>query len=188
MKSTKRFTPDVVSLLKGQHRQIKRAFAGALVPGPGRQRRFDHLRSLLAVHEAAEEAHVHPVARKLTGDGVRMIRSRTAEERSAKQLLRDLERGGVQARGFSVKLMKLAVSVVQHARREEREEFATLSRRVSTPRRRMLGAESLVTQLLAPTRPHPRVNGQLTNKLATPVMGPVDRTRDLVGTLLRRGR
>jgi len=33
---------------------------------------------------------------------------------------------------------------------------------------------------LAPTRPHPRVNGELANRLALLVLGPADRCRDLV--------
>lgn len=187
-KTKDRLSPDVVKLLHSQHGQIKRGFLAALLPGPGRQRRFDRLRELLAVHEAAEEAHVHPVARKVGGEGARLIRARLDEERAAKKLLRDLERSGTHEPGYSTKLLRLATAVVRHARHEEREEFPLLRRGVTTARRRMLGTESLLTQLLAPTRPHPRVNTQLANKMVAPVLGPVDRGRDLARAAVRRVR
>lgn len=186
MGKVQRISPDVVALLEAQHRAIKKGFVRALVPGPGRQRRFDELRSLLAVHEAAEEAHVHPAARKLNGQVAKGIAKRLAEERSAKQLLRDLEGTGVHAPAFTMKLARLGAAVVRHARQEEREEFAALRREVSPLRRRMLGAESMMTQMLAPTRPHPKVNSQLANKLSAPLIGPLDRARDLVGHRLSR--
>ena len=43
--------------------------------------------------------------------------------------------------------------------------------------------ESLEVRLakeLAPTRPHPKVTGELANRLAMPVLGPADRARDLI--------
>jgi hemerythrin superfamily protein len=188
MGSVDRLAPDVVHMLKRQHRQIRLGFAAALLPGPGRQRRFDHLRELLAVHEAAEEAHVHPVAKKVTGEAGKLIKARIAEERAAKKLLRDLQKAGAGERGYSAKLIKLAKAVNSHAWHEERQEFPLLRKGVTVARRRMLGAESKITQAVAPTRPHPRVNSQLLNKLATPAVGPLDRGLDKVQALVRRVR
>ena len=45
---------------------------------------------------------------------------------------------------------------------------------------RLLGLEVKLAKELVPTRPHPRVNGELANRLATPVLDPADRLRDLV--------
>lgn len=39
-------------------------------------------------------------------------------------------------------------------------------------------AEVALARELAPTRPHPGINGELGNKLAMPVFGPADRIRD----------
>lgn len=66
--------------------------------------------------------------------------------------------------------------MLSHAAREEREEFPVLGR----GRRRLLGLEVKLAKELVPTRPHPRVNGELANRLATPVLDPADRLRDLV--------
>lgn len=178
--------PDVVDLLTRQHREIRRGFRRSLLPGPHRDRAFAELRRLLAVHEAAEEAHVHPVARKAFSGGRAMVSSRLKEEKAAKRLLREAERTGPHTFGFARKLWRLRRSVETHARREEREEFPALLRAVTGPRRRMLGLESRLTQALAPTHPHPRVNSQLANKLAAPLAGPLDRGRDALRRLAAR--
>jgi hypothetical protein len=98
---------EVTSVLKEQHAAIRRAFWRAAVPGRRRDGEFRRLVRMLATHEAAEQVHVHPTARRLGR-----------------------------------------------------------------------------TTAAAPTRPHPRVNGALANRLAMPVLGPADRLRDLASEKL----
>lgn len=178
--------PDVVQMLEGQHAAIRRGFRRAMLPGPPGRRAFADLRRLLAVHEAAEEAHVHPVVRKTVDGGRRLVKSRLQEEKAAKKLLREAERIGPGGRGYRVALRRLRRAVLAHAAREEHEEFPVLRVHVRGLRRRSLGLESKVTQAVAPTHPHPWVNTQLANKLTAPVAGPLDRGRDLVGRLVHR--
>ena len=170
---------DVVDILKSQHAEIRSAFRRASMPGPGRSRAFHQLVKLLAIHEAGEEAHVHPVTRKLAAAGKAVARARRTEEKEAKKLLTELTKIGPNGRGYGATLRELRKAVLAHAAREEREEFPALVREVSGPRRWMLGLEVRLTQAVAPTRPHPAVNNELANKLATPVFGPLDRARDL---------
>lgn len=177
---------DVVDLLVDQHREIRRGFARVARGGPERGRDWRQLRRLLAVHEAAEEAHVHPVARKAIPGGRRVIAQRLAEEKAAKRLLRQLDRVGPASPKFDPLFGTFRTAVLGHARREEREEFRALRHVVSAPRRRSLTLEAKLTQAMAPTRPHPRVNSQLANKLASPVAGPLDRMRDVVSRVLGR--
>jgi hypothetical protein len=87
--------------------------------------------------------------------------------------------GGAAQRGYLTHLGLLAWNVTRHAAREEREEFPVL-RALGPVRRWTLAAEIYLARELAPTRPHPRVNGELANKLAMPVLGPADRLRDVV--------
>lgn len=169
---------DVVDVLKAQHTQIRRAFRRAALPGPGRPRAFQDLVRLLAVHEAAEEAHVHPVVRRVAGAGKAVAAARRGEEKEAKKLLTELHKTGPRGKGYLPALRSLRRAVLAHAAREEREEFPALLEKVSPVRRRMLGLEVRFTQAVAPTRPHPLVNNELANKLATPVFGPLDRVRD----------
>lgn len=51
---------DAIDILKRRHSQIRRGFSKAALPGPGRRKAFEQPVRLLAVHEAAEEAHVPP--------------------------------------------------------------------------------------------------------------------------------
>jgi hypothetical protein len=101
------------------------------------------------------------------------------EEKQVKELLARLYRMGPARNGYLRGLWSLRRAVLAHAAREEREEFPALDR-LGQGRRRMLGLEVRLAKELAPTRPHPRVNGELANRLAMPVLGPADRCRDLI--------
>lgn len=173
MRST---TTDVTTILRDQHAGIRRALVRAALPGPGRAGEFRRLVRMLAQHEAAEEAHVHPVARHAGRLGT--AAARVAEEARAKQLLARLRETGPRDRGYLARLGLLAWHVTRHAAREEREEFPVL-RDLGPVRSRSLAAEICLARELAPTRPHPRVNGELANKVAMPVLGPADRFRDV---------
>lgn len=182
---------DIVDLLTDQHRQIRRAFRKAAMPGAERPRRFGELVRLLAVHEAGEEAHVHPLVRHAMPGGRQLAAERRQEEKQAKKLLTALWKAGPQVAGYIGYarylngLMALRRAVLTHAAREEREEFTALRQKVSAPRRRLLGWEVRVTQAMAPTRPHRMVNNEVTNKLAAPLFGPLDRALDRIATMRR---
>ena len=173
---------DVTTVLREQHAGIRRAFVRAALPGPGRAGEFRRLVRLLAVHEAAEEAHIHPTVRRAGGG--QAAAARVGEEERAKRLLARLWAGGPDGRGYLLLLARLGWQVLRHAAREEREEFPVLER-LGRARRRVLAAEVYLAKELAPTRPHPRVNGELANKLAMPVFGPADRIRDVAARLRR---
>ncbi len=171
---------DVTTVLREQHAGIRRAFARAALPGPSRADEFRRLVRMLAEHEAAEQAHVHPTVRRV-GRG-RVAAARVGEEDRAKRLLARLWEGGPRGRGYLLLLGLLGWQVLRHAAREEREEFPVLDR-LGPVKRRVLAAEVYLARELAPTRPHPRVNGELGTKLAMPVFGPADRIRDVAARL-----
>ncbi|GHD97072.1 hemerythrin domain-containing protein [Streptomyces naganishii] len=177
---------DAVDILTRQHAQIRRGFYRAALPGPGRRRAFERLMRLLAVHEAAEEAHVHPVARRVLASGAALAARRRQEEKEAKKLLVALLHTGPDGKGYLRRLGEARRAVLAHAAREEREEFAALRRAVSGRRLRLLGAEVRLTQAYAPTRPHRWVNNEVANKLAAPLLGPFDRARDMLQHAVHR--
>jgi hypothetical protein len=177
---------DVISVLKAQHAEIRWAFIRAAMPGPEQPASFRRLVRLLAVHEAAEEAHVHPTVRHISS-AAQAAAARLEEERRAKRLLVMLNRTGPDGEGYLRTLRALRRAVLIHAAREERSEFPALAT-LSRPRRWVLGQEVRLARYLAPTRPHPHVNGMLANRIAVPVFGPVDRCRDLADRWLPRNR
>lgn len=168
---------DVTAVLRDQHRQIRRALVRAAWPGRNRSRAFRQLVQLLSTHEAAEQAHIHPTVRRAGRQTT--AAARVVEEKQATELLARLWKIGPEGNGYLRSLRSLRRAVLTHSAREEREEFPELDR-LARWRRRMLGLEVRLARELAPTRPHPKVNGELANRLAVPVLGPADRCRDLV--------
>ena len=121
---------DVVDLLLEQHDEIKSLF-GQLRQARGEAKRelFEDLVRLLAVHETAEETVVHPAARRKIESGEEVVEQRLEEEDRAKKELADLYDLGVDSPEFDARLEKFAAEVIDHASKEESEEFLADYRR-----------------------------------------------------------
>ncbi len=172
---------DVVDLLLRQH-QLVRQYFSEVENSVGEERReaFDRLRRLLAVHETAEEEVVHPMARRALPDGDQLIDSRLNEEHHAKQILEDLDATGADSVDFETKLSILKTAVLQHAEREEQEEFPRLRDSYGDAQRRAMGMAVKAAEAMAPTRPHAGVESATANVLVGPYAAMVDRARDVV--------
>jgi hemerythrin superfamily protein len=170
---------DVVSFLKGQHKQVKALFEQVLsATGEEREKAFFSLRRMLAVHETAEEEIVHPAARKALDDGEAIVRQRLDEEKKAKQALAEIEKLDMKSAEFDAKLKKLRTDVVAHAEAEEREEFAALAAALEPERLEKMRKAAEFAEKVAPTHPHPGVESAAANMLAGPFAAMLDRTRD----------
>lgn len=178
---------DVVDLLLRQHQLIREYFA-EVETSTGEQRRdaFDRLRRLLAVHETAEEEAVHPMARSAVGDGAQVIDSRLEEEHRAKQILEDLDATGTESVDFGTKLSVLKTAVLDHAEREEREEFPRLRESFGAAQRSAMGVAVKAAEAMAPTHPHAGVESATANVLAGPFAAMTDRVRDVVRQTVQR--
>ncbi|MFY1627567.1 hemerythrin domain-containing protein [Micromonospora sp. WMMD735] len=171
---------DVVDLLLAQHARIEQLFL-LVIGGTGDARRdaFDDLVKLLAAHETAEEEVVHPLARTLPGGGGdAMVEDRLDEERQAKQTLKTLIAGGVDADGFDTGIILLRDAVLTHARYEERYEFPQLRQHVPAERLHSLATAVRAAEATAPTRPHPSAQTATGNLAVGPALAVVDRVRD----------
>jgi hemerythrin superfamily protein len=177
---------DVVDLLLSQHARIEERFLLVVgATGQDRQRAFDDLVRLLAVHETAEEEVVHPLSRTLAdGDGV--VDDRLEEERQAKEMLTALVDADVDSDGFEASLLLLRNAVLTHARHEERYEFPQLRAKVPADRLRRLADVVRAAEAAAPTRPHPGTESATANLVAGPALAVADRARDLVREAVRR--
>jgi hemerythrin superfamily protein len=172
---------DVVSLLLTQHARIEELFL--LVTGSTgevRAEAFNDLVRLLAVHETAEEEVVHPLSRTLPGDNDALIDERLAEERQAKETLKVLIEGGVDADGFDEGVLLLRTSVLAHARHEERYEFPRLRQHVPADRLRQLATAVRAAEAAAPTRPHPGAESATANAVVGIPLTVIDRIRDAI--------
>jgi hypothetical protein len=181
---------DVVDLLLEQHNQIRTLFDQVSVAqGKDKRLLFEDLVRLLAVHESAEEEVVHPAARRKIDDGDDIVDARLEEENEAKQALADLYDMGVDHPQFDIHLHRLAAAVIQHATREEREEFSQLREVLKPDELRRLAGAIKAAEALAPTRPHPAVGESATaNLLAGPPLAVFDRARDAIRDWTSRKR
>jgi hemerythrin superfamily protein len=178
---------NAFELLVRQHDEIRRLMRRVETStGAARARSFERLRRLLAVHETAEEEIVHPLIRQRVPDGDRMIKARLAEEKHGKQILRALDRMGTAAPSFEPVFARFQAAVLEHAEREEREEFPALQAS-GDAELRGLAAAIKAAEAVAPTRAHPGVESATANLLVGGVVSAFDRTRDLARRLFGRG-
>jgi hypothetical protein len=180
-------TRDVVDFLKGQHNQIKDMFDDVLYASEpkAREKAFVDLRHLLAVHETAEEMVVHPRARGELDDGDAVVDARLHEEHEAKQQLSKLEGMNVDSQEFLDALKVFKEAVVEHAEREELEEFDLLQHELGAEELKRMTSAVRAAQAIAPTRPHPGVESAKLNFVVGPFASMLDRARDVISAALR---
>ncbi|MBP2703806.1 hemerythrin domain-containing protein [Microbispora sp. RL4-1S] len=180
---------DVVDLLIHQHAMIRDMFDDVEAAAPEeRPECFRRLTRMLAVHETAEEEVVHPYARRRIDGGAGIVDDRLKEENEAKRLLALLCGQGTDHPDFMSGLALLRVAVLEHARAEERYEFARLRAQASAAERRAMALGVRAAEAMAPTRPHPGVESATKNLLLGPPTAIIDRARDLLRRALRGER
>jgi Hemerythrin HHE cation binding domain len=173
-------TTDVVDYLTAQHEAIKKLFVETLDAGDADTQReaFTRLRTMLAVHETAEEMFVHPRARRKLEDAGAVVDARLTEEHDSKVVLQQLEKLPHGSAEFSKTLIHLQAAVLKHADLEESEEFTLLRDELDNEELRKLTAAVKVAESIAPTHPHPGVESSLANFAAGPFASLLDRSRD----------
>ncbi|KOV81409.1 hemerythrin domain-containing protein [Nocardia sp. NRRL S-836] len=175
---------DVITLLHRQHEEIRALFAEVEVAsGDERKEAWHRLVRLLSVHETAEEEIVHPAIKRIDG-GEPIVDARVAEERRAKELLSTMTGIGPEAEGFDTLLVQLRDDVLAHAEHEEQIEFPLLREVHDQERLERMARAVLAAEAIAPTRPHPGVEGPVANLALGPVVAVVDRARDAIRKVL----
>lgn len=180
-------TDDVVAFLRDQHNLIKDMFDDVLHASEpkAREKAFVELRQLLAVHETAEEMVVHPRARAEGAAGDEVVDARLREEREAKEQLSKLEDMDIASDEFIAQLTTFRDAVIEHAEREETEEFAKLKKDLDADELKTLASAVRAAEAIAPTRPHPGVESAKLNFAVGPFASMLDRARDAIGAALR---
>ena len=180
-------TDDVIAFLKDQHNLIKDMFDDVLHASgtAARETAFIELRQLLAVHETAEEMVVHPCVRREVDGGDIIVDARLEEEHQAKVHLSALEAMDIGSQEFLDELVLFRAAVIDHAEREEAEEFFRLERELDAGDLKRLVVAVQAAQAIAPTRPHPGVESAMANFVVGPFASMLDRARDLITAALR---
>ncbi|MGW7465410.1 hemerythrin domain-containing protein [Streptomyces xantholiticus] len=179
---------DVLALLMRQHGDIRNLFDEVeATTGEERRDAFRRLVRLLAVHETAEEEVVHPFARRSIPGGEQVVEDRLAEEKAAKETLVALDDLDTDDPKFMPRLMKLRTEVQEHARAEERYEFAHIRRSTDATQLSAMAKAVKAAEVMAPTRPHPGVESGAANMALGPVAALMDRTKDAVRGAMGKG-
>lgn len=171
---------DVVAYLTEQHETIKALFVETLDAKDAtvQQEAFTRLRTLLAVHETAEEMMVHPRVRRKIDGGAEIADARLTEEHDSKVALSELEKIPCGTADFSKALIHLQAAVLEHADREETEEFTLLSDELDADELAKLATAVQAAERIAPTHPHAGVESAFVNFAVGPFASMVDRARD----------
>ncbi|MEV6793284.1 hemerythrin domain-containing protein [Streptomyces sp. NPDC051320] len=171
---------DVVAILLEQHADIRDLFT--LVKnsqGEAKKEAFDHLRTLLAVHETAEEMIVRPVAEDTAGK--EEAEARNEEEKEANKVLSELEKMDLASPEFAAQLAEFEQAVIDHAEHEEREEFPAVRAGRTEEELQSMGKRLRKAERTAPTHPHPTAAGSPKAQWAVgPFASMVDRARDAI--------
>jgi hemerythrin superfamily protein len=173
---------DVVGMLLEQHAQIRELFGQVKSQtGEEKQKTFDALRALLAIHETGEELVLRPVTEKVAGEGVAMARNE--EEKEANTVLAKLEKMSVDDADFDAQLAGFEQSVLEHAEAEEHEEFPHIISSCDESQRKTMGTKLKAAAMLGPTHPHPSVAGNRPAQMLTgPFAAMIDRVRDAISS------
>jgi hemerythrin superfamily protein len=155
---------DVVEYLKAQHETIKALFVETLdaADTAERERAFTRLRTMLAVHETAEEIMVHPRVRRKIDNAGAVVDARLAEEHDAKEALAELEKMDISTADFTKALIHLLEEEL------DEDELQKLTVAVQAAER------------IAPTHPHPGVESGAANLALGPFVSLLDRARDAI--------
>ena len=133
---------DLVALLLTQHAEIIDALDRVTsATGDELMVAFEALSTYLKAHEAAEQTVVRPVTEETAAPGA--AEARITEERTAEKALAALADMGVDDADFKAVFASFKKDVLEHAEKEEHEEFPTLRASRSDEERLRLGADFL---------------------------------------------
>ncbi|OEV10370.1 hemerythrin domain-containing protein, partial [Streptomyces nanshensis] len=169
---------DIIAVLLTQHARMRELFAEVhMAQGDEKRARFGELRTLLAVHEAAEEMILRPVAKREAGESE--AAARNEEEAEAGRILAELERMDLAGSQFEAKLSEFERAVGEHADHEEQREFPAVRENCSREQRQRMGRRLLTAERAAPTHAHPAAAGSPAAQWAVgPFAALLDRARD----------
>jgi hypothetical protein len=174
---------DVAAFLRAQHARIRRLFGQVLeTGGMPRERAFEELRVLLAVHEAAEEI-LYPADLEVEDAGDPASDARRSEESALASALAELEALDARSPQFETNLRTLRLATLAHMEAEEQTELATLARRPRTLDDASLARMRKAVQLaeaVAPARPRPGLEWATENLVLGTFEWMVERARNVL--------
>jgi hemerythrin superfamily protein len=131
--------PDIVRLIKSQHRQMDDLLAEAMEGGPDTLGLLRQVSDLLLPHSEAEEDFVYPTIRDLNSDEEAEVEDGTAEHHHIEQLMRELLAEDPDGPGFDGKLAAMVGELRHHVEEEEADLLPVLAEKASAQDRAEMG-------------------------------------------------
>lgn len=174
---------DVIAELIIDHREVDEMLTqlqGELSPEE-RQDTMEHVIAELVRHAIAEESYLYPAIEDRVPNGKAIADKERADHQEVEELLKQLEGEDPHTPESRPTLMKLVTSLHEHIADEEGNLFPALRQVYSEQELKDLGDKVRTAKKAAPTRPHPSApRGEIARKTMGPMVGLVDRTRDLL--------
>jgi hemerythrin superfamily protein len=175
---------DVIAELIVDHREVDEMLTrlqGDQVSAEERQDTMEQVIIELIRHAIAEESYLYPAIEDRVPNGKQIADKERADHQEVEELLKQLEGEDPHDPSSRPTLAKLVTDLHQHIADEENNLFPALRQVYSEQELRDLGDKVRTAKRAAPTRPHPSApRGEMARKTLGPMVGLVDRTRDLL--------
>jgi hemerythrin superfamily protein len=175
---------DVIAELMIDHREVDEMLVqlqGNALSPEDRQDTMERVIKELIRHAVAEESYLYPAIEDRVPNGKAIADKERADHQEVEQLLKQLEGEDPHAPESRPTLTKLVTDLHEHIADEENNLFPALRSVYSEAELKELGDKVRTAKKAAPTRPHPSApRGEMARKTLGPMVGLVDRTRDLL--------
>lgn len=184
--STTEDAPDVIAVLRDDHRRVEELFQKVQDHARFRDRRkelVDQVTIELVRHMVSEEEYVHPIVRE-AADGRAVVDHAVAANAVAEALMKELEPLAPTDAVFDRVFIKLMAATRRHVVDDEAQLFPHLSAACLPAELRELGEKVHADKSVRPTRPLQSAPATSPDgPLAGRAPGLIDRVRDaLAGT------
>jgi hemerythrin superfamily protein len=135
--------PDVVDVIKAQHRIVDSLLTQAEQEGADVRATMQKVATLLKPHSEAEESFVYPSIRQKQADETAMVKDGVAEHHHLEGLLDQLLTEDPDGPGYDGKLAALIGELRHHVEEEEQDLLPVLSRKAGEKEREAMGRRFL---------------------------------------------
>jgi hemerythrin superfamily protein len=156
--------PDVVPLIKTQHRELEELLEQAQQEDTDTLALLRRVAGLLGPHSAAEESYVYPRIAELQEDEADEVHDGAAEHHHAEALLAELLAGKPDDPGYDGKLAALVGELKHHVEEEESELLPVLAEKASDEERERLGERFAAQTGRSDVRPDQTVSGSTSDE------------------------
>ncbi|WP_430792027.1 hemerythrin domain-containing protein [Actinoplanes sp. G11-F43] len=131
--------PDIVEIIKEQHRQVEDLLTRAEKGGDDSAALMREVARMLLPHSEAEESFVYPRIRDLAEEAGEEVKDGAVEHHQVEEMLKNLLRGDSGDPGYDGTVAAIAGELRHHVQEEEEELLPILADRLDAAERAEMG-------------------------------------------------